>query len=65
MEKKWINSLKGMFKGKDSRVECRSLGQRDEKVLTRVREQLRIPIPGLKRGTEGNQKQREIKNLLL
>ena len=28
---------KGMFKGKDSRVECRSLGQRGEKVLTRVR----------------------------
>ena len=54
-----------MFKGQDSRVECRSLGQRGENVLTRVKEQLRILRLGLKRGTKGNRKQREIKNPLL
>ena len=64
-QQNYINSLKGMFKGQDSRVECRSLGQRGEKVLTRVRETLRILRPGLKRGTKVNKKKRIIKNPLL
>jgi len=54
-----------MFKGQHSKVECGSWGQRGEMVLTRVREQLRILRPGLKQGTEGNQKQRAIMNPLL
>jgi len=54
-----------MFKGQDSIVECRSLGQRGEMVWIRVREQSRILRPGLKWGKEGNQKQRAIKNPLL
>jgi len=31
-QQNWINSLKGMFKGQDGRVECKSLGQRGEMV---------------------------------
>ena len=37
-----INSLKGVFKGKASRVKHMSLGQMVEAILTRVREHLRI-----------------------
>ena len=43
-----INSLKGVFKGKASRVKYRSLGRIGEMILTRVREHLRIPQLGLK-----------------
>ena len=60
-----INSLKGVFKGQASRVKCRSLGQRGEMVLTRVREKLRILRPGFKQGTKDNWKQRAINNPLI
>ncbi len=37
-----LDSLKGMSKGKDSKVLFRSLRERGEKVLLRVREKLRF-----------------------
>ena len=37
-QQNWIKSLKGMFKGKASRVKCMSLEQGSEMVLIRVRE---------------------------
>lgn len=40
-----IKSLKGVFKGKASRVKCESLGQMGEMILTRVRDHLRILRP--------------------
>ena len=43
-----INSLKGVFKGKASRVKYKSLGRMGEMILTRVRRHLRIPKLGSK-----------------
>lgn len=54
-----------MFKGKTSRVKFRPLEQTGGMVSFRMREKLRVLIPGYERGTKGNQKKRAIKNPLL
>jgi len=52
-KKNWINSLKGMFQGQDSRVFFISLRQRGERVSLGVREKLRVLRPDNERGIKG------------